>query len=464
MARVFGGFGTSTGPSVEATDYYQGFKRSFEEISNADGTRAQQLSHFADAFERVRNDYVHKVDDKKMLEIAAKALRAAGEGGKKISPEAAIENALDAIMATLDSHSVYLTPVEYRETQVVTTGQFGGLGIEINMEDGLIHVIAPIADTPAERAGLKSGDLITHVDGDPIKGMNIMQAVRRLRGAPDTDVRLGIRRAGKDDFSVVLTRAIIHIQPVKSAREGDIGILRVTHFIQSSDRELKKAVLDLRKKIGRRLKGIVVDLRNNPGGLLRQSVAVSDAFLQGGTVVSIKDRDGNSRDFDATRGDITGGLPIVVLINRGSASASEIVAGALQDHRRATVMGNPSFGKGSVQTISPLDWGGAIKLTTALYYLPSGRTIQGSGVTPDIQVKNKDEAARRQEADLPNAFPNPGEGKPAPVRKRGPELQEESCPAAGPKGEDKLLGCAVMFLNAGSQAKFLALIGQRKSL
>ncbi|MDP6429213.1 MAG: S41 family peptidase [Rhodospirillales bacterium] len=462
MARVFGGFDLRSSHSVEANAGYEQFKARFAEVTLADGSRGQQLKHFADAFERVRDDYVHPTDEAKMIETAVAALDKIKEERKTVTPAVAAEAALDAIMATLDPHSSYLNPAEFKESQVVTSGQFGGLGIEINMEDGLIRVIAPIADTPAERAGLKSGDLITHVDGDPIKGMSLMQAVRRLRGAPNSKVRLGIRRAKKNDFDVVVTRAIIRVQPVKWATEGDIGVIRVTHFISSSEGALESAMDQVRGKLGPRLKGLVLDLRNNPGGLLNQSVAVADAFLHRGTVVSVRDRDGNGRGFDAARGDIAAGLPMVVLINRGSASASEIVAGALQDHKRAVLMGGQSFGKGSVQTISPLEWDGALRLTTALYYLPSGRTIQGHGVIPDIVVNGKAVSNARRESDLPNAFT--GAEKLLGRAAKAPQLAETNCPAAGTDGKDKLLGCAVMLLHAGSQKNFFALIGVRKSL
>ena len=463
MARVFPGFDIRFKRSLEASAEYERFKTRFGEVTQADGSQRQQLKHFANAFERVRDDYVHATDEAKMIQTAVGALDKIKGESRKVSPAEASESALDAIMATLDPHSSYLNPQEYRESQVATSGQFGGLGIEINLEDGLIRVISPIADTPAYRAGIKAGDLITHVDGDAIKGMSLMQAVRRLRGAPDSDVTLRIRRDAKGEFDVVIRRAIIRIQPVKWATEGNIGVIRVTHFIQSSETVLESAMDQVRAKLGANLKGIVLDLRNNPGGLLSQSVAVSDAFLHRGTVVSVRDRDGNGRSFDAHNGDISGGLPMVVLINRGSASASEIVAGALQDHGRAAIMGRQSFGKGSVQTISPLDWDGALRLTTALYYLPSGRTIQGSGVTPDIVVKAaKATGGRPREADLPRAFEGDG-NKPAAAA-AAPELLEENCPAAGVDGKDKLLGCAVMRLKAGSEKNFFALIGVRKSL
>ena len=461
VARVFGGFDLRFKRSVEASADYEPFKTRFGEVTRADGSRSRQLKHFANAFERVRDDYVHATDEAKMIRTAVGALDKIKSQSRTVSPEEASESALDAIMANLDPHSSYLNPQEFRESQVATSGRFGGLGIEINLEDGLIRVIAPIADTPAFRAGIKAGDLITHVDGDPIRGMSLMQAVRRLRGAPDSDVLLRIRRAQRGDFDVVITRAIIRIQPVKWATEGDIGIIRVTHFIQSSETGLESAMDQVRAKLGPRLKGIVLDLRNNPGGLLSQSVAVADAFLHRGTVVSVRDRDGNGRSFDAHNGDISGGLPMVVLINRGSASASEIVAGALQDHGRAAIMGRQSFGKGSVQTISPLDWDGALRLTTALYYLPSGRTIQGRGVIPDIVVKGESQPGGRREADLPRAFQG---GDNTPAAAKAPVLEEKNCPSAGVDGKDKLLGCAVMRLKAGSERNFFALIGVRKSL
>jgi carboxyl-terminal processing protease len=354
-----------------------------------------------------------------------------------------------------------MNPQELIDSRASTSGQFGGLGIEIKMTDGLIQVISPMVDTPAYQAGLKSGDLITHVDGYSIKKMSLVAAVHRLRGKPGSDVRITVRRASVGTFLVTITRAIIKVKPVKWQIEGNIGVVRITRFNLRSLGALENAVKSIRLQLGGSLAGLVIDLRNNPGGLLNQSVAIADSFLNKGQIISVRDRDGEVRGFEAQKGDITGGLPIVVLINRGSASASEIVAGALQDHRRATLMGLRSFGKGSVQTISALDWGGALRLTTALYYLPSGRTIQGSGIDPDLVVLEKKKTTGKREADLPNALLTQGR-----IRKNltNREILVEKCPSVGDKKKDKLLGCAVMFLNSGSQENFITLLNARKKL
>ncbi len=462
MARVFGGFNSSFSRSYENSADYQRFRQIYNKYAAKDGNRIQQIRHFSDAYIRVRSEYVHKIPDKKLIGAAISGIEKLPGKPGQISSDDVVEAALDSMLASLDPHSSYLNPEEFRESQVVTSGQFGGLGIEINMEDGLIKIISPIADTPAHRAGLKAGDLITHVDGDPIKGMSLMESVRRLRGRPRTDVRLTIRRQGHGDFQVTITRAIIQVQPVKWHLESDVGVIRLTHFIQSSEEALEEAVSQIRGQGNGRMKGIVLDLRNNPGGLLNQSVAVADAFLDHGKIVSVRDRIGEVRGYTAHSGDLASGLPIVVLINRGSASASEIVAGALQDHGRATVMGVRSFGKGSVQTIAPLDWDGALRLTTALYYLPSDRTIQGFGVTPNISVHGKDGSDGRREADLPNALP--GALKGSVGKNSSGSLREDKCPEAGRKKDDKLLGCALMLLRSGSHENFLALMGARKSL
>ena len=463
-ARVFTGLDLGFSRNYEKTPDFQRFKEVYDEYASNDGARDQQFRHFSDAFDRIRSDYVHMTDDQKLLAAAITGIgKLEGRPGSLPSSQVT-EAALDSLIRTLDPHSSYLNPEEYKESRVVTSGEFGGLGIEINMAQDLqvIRIISPIADTPAYRAGLKTGDLITHVDGDPIRGMGLRDAVRRLRGKRGTDVRLSIRRPGAGKFAVTITRAVIQIQPVKWRVEGDVGIVRVTHFISTSEDALEDALQEIRSRLGNRMAGLVLDLRNNPGGLLKQSVAVADAFLQEGEIVSVRNRAGDSRGFSAGRGDISNGLSLVVLINRGSASASEIVAGALQDHRRAIVMGTQSFGKGSVQTISPLDWDGALRLTTALYYLPSGRTIQGSGVVPDIRIDDGSPATQgRRESDLPNTLNSGSNGGSRSARHN---LAEKNCPAAGKDGKDKVLGCAVMLLRSGSEDNFLALMGQRKSL
>jgi carboxyl-terminal processing protease len=329
----------------------------------------RQLNLFGDVFERVRSDYVEEVSDADL-----------------------IESAINGMLTSLDPHSKYLNPKSYQEIQVQTKGEFGGLGIEVTMENGLVKVISPIDDTPAQKAGIQAGDLITHLDGEPVLGLTLEQAVERMRGPIDSAITLVVQRAGVEaPIEIKLTRAVIKIRSVRARLEGDdIAYLRITSFTERTSEELEKALKEI---IGpgpdpKKIKGVVLDLRNNPGGLLDQAVAVSDDFLDQGEVVSTRGRRADSiQRFNARTGDIAADLPMVVLINGGSASASEIVAGALQDHRRALLLGTRSFGKGSVQTVIPLGAQGAIRLTTARYYTPSGRSIQAKGIDPDIVVE-----------------------------------------------------------------------------
>src|SRR3984957_16692440 len=324
------------------------------------------LNLFGDVFELVRSNYVDAVPDDKL-----------------------VEGAINGMLTALDPHSNYLNTKNFNDMKVQTRGEFGGLGIEVSMESGLVKVVSPIDDTPAARAGLKPGDLITHLDGDPVQGMTLPEAVEKMRGLIGSEIKLTIRREGKDPFDVKLTRATIKIQSVRSHLEGDtIGYIRVTSFNEQTDVGLNNAMKNLKQQAGNKLSGVILDLRNNPGGLLDQAVAVSDAFLDKGEIVSTRGRRSeDAQRYNARPGDITGGLPMVVLINGGSASASEIVAGALQDHHRAILLGTRSFGKGSVQTIIPLPGHGAMRLTTARYYTPSGRSIQAKGIDPDIVVE-----------------------------------------------------------------------------
>ncbi len=328
----------------------------------ADTIPFTELRTFTEVFSRIESDYVEPVSDKKLL-----------------------ENAIRGMLSGLDPHSAYLNPEEYKELRIGTTGQFGGLGIEVGMENGFIKVIAPIDDTPAQRAGIKAGDLIIRLDDKPVKGMTLQEAVKIMRGKPGTAITLTIVREGEDKpLKITITRAIIKIKSVKSRiLEPGYGYVRITSFQSRTGEQLHKAIADLKKEGA--LKGLILDLRNNPGGVLNAAVAVSDAFLDQGKIVYTDGRIEEAKmEFKATPGDVIEGVPMVVLINAGSASASEIVAGALQDHRRAIIMGQKSFGKGSVQTILPLSNGGAIKLTTARYYTPSGRSIQAEGIVPDI--------------------------------------------------------------------------------
>src|SRR5216683_1247269 len=326
----------------------------------------KQLDLFGDVFELVRADYVDDVSD-----------------------ETLIEGAINGMLTALDPHSNYLNAKNFNDMKVQTRGEFGGLGIEVSMENGLVKVVSPIDDTPAAHAGLKPGDLITHLDGTPVQGLTLPEAVDRMRGLINTDINLTIRREGREPFDVKLTRANIKIQSVRSHIEGkNIGYIRITSFNEQTDVGLANALKSLKQQADNKLIGVVLDLRNNPGGLLDQAVAVSDAFLDKGEIVSTRGRrSDDAQRYNARHGaKPASGLPIAVLINGGSASASEIVAGALQDHHRAILIGTRSFGKGSVQTIIPLAGHGAMRLTTARYYTPSGRSIQAKGIDPDIVV------------------------------------------------------------------------------
>ena len=367
-----------------------------------DGGRAETyrlLNLFGDVFERVRAEYVEPVNDRD-----------------------AIENAIQGMLNGLDPHSSYMNPRMYRDMQVQTRGEFGGLGIEVTQEGGYIKVISPIDDTPAARAGVKPGDLITHLNGNSVQGLSLQEAVEQMRGERGTSIRITIRREGAErPVELSITRDVIRPQVVRFRLEGgDIGYIRLTSFNEQTEAGLRRAMQQLRQQAGNNLRGIVLDLRNNPGGLLDQAVQVSDDFLDQGEIVSTRARrQEDAQRWNARAGDIAQGLPMVVLINAGSASASEIVAGALQDHRRAIVMGSKSFGKGSVQTVMPIPGNGAIRLTTARYYTPSGRSIQATGIEPDIEVLSAREdaaaaaAARRdREADLRRALRNDNGSQP----------------------------------------------------
>lgn len=327
-----------------------------------------QLNLLGDVFERVRTDYVEKPDDSKLVEAA-----------------------ISGMVTSLDPHSRYMNDKAWREMQETTHGEFGGLGIEVTMEDGVIKVVAPMDDTPAAKAGIMSGDLITHINDEAVQGLTLEQAVNRMKGPVNTTTRLKIFRNGTEQpIDVSITREVIQVRPVRYHTDGgDIGYIRITDFNEQTTEGLRKAITDISKQIPpEKLAGYVVDLRNNPGGLLDQAVSVSAAFMARGEVVSTRGRTPEeTQRFTARTGDLIKGKPLVVLINGGSASASEIVAGALHDHKRATLIGTRSFGKGSVQTIIPLGAGkGALALTTARYFTPSGRSIQAMGITPDIQV------------------------------------------------------------------------------
>jgi carboxyl-terminal processing protease len=340
-----------------------------QSASAANSEIYRQLDLFGEVLERVRSDYVEKPEDPKLIEAA-----------------------INGMLTALDPHSAYLNPKHFRDMQVQTRGEFGGLGIEVTMENGVVKVVAPIEDTPASRAGLLSGDLITHLDKEQILGLTLQEAVEKMRGPVNSPITLTIVRKGVEDpFEVKVTRDVIHINPVKFSAEGDdVGYVRVTTFNEQTTANLQKAIEDLKKQLGPKLKGYVIDLRNNPGGLLDQAISVSDAFLDQGAIVLTRGRNlEETQRSNARPGDITNGQKLVVLINGGSASASEIVAGALQDHHRATIIGTRSFGKGSVQTIIPLGSNGALRLTTARYYTPSGRSIQAKGIAPEVVVEEE---------------------------------------------------------------------------
>ena len=380
------------------------------------------LDLFGEVFERVRSGYVEAPTDQEL-----------------------IESAIAGMLTSLDPHSSYLSAKSFQDMQVQTRGEFGGLGIEVTMDAGLVKVVSPIDGTPAHRAGLKPGDFISHLEGKPILGLTLAEAVEKMRGKVGTDLRLTIRRKGTKAFDVTVTRAVIQIRSVRSRMEGDIGYLRITSFNEQADKGSIKAIAEFKKNAGDKLKGLVLDLRNNPGGLLDQSVKISDLFLAKGEIVSTRSRrPEDTQRFNAHTGDLMNGLPVVVLINGGSASASEIVAGALQDHGRAILLGTKTFGKGSVQTIMPLSGHGAMRLTTARYYTPSGRSIQAVGIEPDIKVEqarieNLAAQQTRRESDLKGALKN--EEKAA--KKEGEKTAEEK---AKKKPEDYQLARALDLL------------------
>ncbi|MGO7584779.1 S41 family peptidase [Rhizobium ruizarguesonis] len=327
----------------------------------------KELSVFGDVFERVRAQYVTPPAEDKL-----------------------IENAINGMLSSLDPHSSYMNAKDAEDMRTQTKGEFGGLGIEVTMEDELVKVITPIDDTPAAKAGVLAGDYISEIDGQSVRGLKLEDAVEKMRGAVNTPIKLTLIRKGADKpIELTIVRDVVAVQAVKSRVEDDVGYLRIISFTEKTYPDMEKAINKIKDTVpADKLKGYVLDLRLNPGGLLDQAINVSDALLQRGEVVSTRGRNPDeTRRFNAGPGDLTDGKPVIVLINGGSASASEIVAGALQDLRRATVLGTRSFGKGSVQTIIPLGENGALRLTTALYYTPSGRSIQGTGITPDIKVE-----------------------------------------------------------------------------
>ena len=345
------------------------------------------LNLFGEAFEKIKNNYVEDVTVKEL-----------------------IESAIEGMLTSLDPHSTYLNTEELDELRVQTKGEFGGLGIEVTLENGVVKVISPIDDTPASKAGIMAGDMITHLDDEPVLGMTLSEAVSLMRGKVGSKIKLKVVRNENENLDIEIVRAIIELKSVKSRIENEIGYIRVSSFNQRVDDEIKKAIKKF-KSGDDQLIGYILDLRNNPGGLLDQAISVTDIFLEKGEIVSTRGRnDSDTNRYTAVKSDLTDGLPLVVLINQGSASASEIVAGALQDHKRAIIMGTKSFGKGSVQTILPSGENVAIKLTTAKYYTPSGKSIQQTGINPDILVEQSElkpiVTNSRQESDLKNSIEN----------------------------------------------------------
>jgi carboxyl-terminal processing protease len=377
----------------------------------------QYLKLFGDVFERVKVLYVDDLTDKEL-----------------------IEHAINGMLTGLDPHSAYLNDDGYDNMKVQTRGSFGGLGIEVTMENGFVKVVSPIDDTPAAKAGVEPGDLVVALDGKPVLGLSLSEAVDKMRGKVGTTIELTIRRENvAEPLKIKIKRDIIKIQSVRHRIEGDIGYIRITTFNQQTTPGVEDAIAEIKEELGNDLLGFVIDLRNNPGGLLTEAITVSDAFLEQGEIVSTRGRqDIDTKRDMATDGDLTEGLPLVVLINGGSASAAEIVSGALQDHRRAVVMGTPSFGKGSVQTIIPLPKDGAMRLTTARYYTPSGRSIQAKGIVPDIIVEPArlealEGGANIKESDLEGALQN---GTPSLYSEEDDTEKDENMPELSEEAQD----------------------------
>jgi carboxyl-terminal processing protease len=368
----------------------------------------KQLELFGTVLDRIRADYVEEVSDAELIKAA-----------------------IDGMLSSLDPHSSYLDEEDRERLDVDTRGEFGGLGIEVTMEGGYVKVVSPIDDTPAAKAGLKPNDLIIALDGKSVRGMALSDAVKLMRGKVGEKIKLTVRRGEDTPFEVEITRDVIKVSPVRARAEGKVGYIRVSSFSRQTEPNLVKAVKQLRDEIGTDIEGFILDLRNNPGGLLDQAISVSDAFLEKGEIVSTRGREKEkAQRYNAESGDITDGLPLVVLINGGSASASEIVAGALHDHNRAILIGERTFGKGSVQTIQRIPGHGAIRLTIARYYTPSGISIQAKGIEPDINVPPAkieaiDTSGRRREADLDGALDRSEETsvKPPPLTREEKEAQ-----------------------------------------
>lgn len=404
----------------------------------ASGDMYAQISLFSQVLAEVEDRYVDDIDE-----------------------EAAIRAAINGMLSSLDPHSVYLSPDDLQGLQEQTRGEYGGLGLEVTSEDGAVKVVSPIDGTPASRAGLQSGDYLTAINGESIIGLTLSEAVDRMRGAAGTEVTVRVHREGTEPFDVTLTREVIQVRAVTTRVEEMIGIIRISTFNEQTYPALQDGVRQIMRETGGRPRGVILDLRNNPGGLLPTAIDVADAFLNRGEIVHTRGRrQSDMQLFTARNGDLLNGLPMVVLINGGSASASEIVAGALQDHDRALIVGMASFGKGSVQTVLPIDGGreGALKLTTARYYTPSGRSIQGAGIEPDREIANArippEELARQtrfMEENLPNALDNE-----TGAQRRGLHVPDEQPPEDWAEGEDYQLSRALELLQTGAVAQTLA--------
>jgi carboxyl-terminal processing protease len=423
------------GPAVS------GWRAHGETATAASADTFKALDLFAEVFERVRADYVEPVTDDQL-----------------------VQDAISGMLSSLDPHSSYLDPKGFKDMQVQTSGEFGGLGVEVVPDQGVIKIVAPIDDTPGAKAGLKSGDYIVGLDGSPVGNMTLQDAVDKMRGPPGTQIRLTIRREGEAlPFDLTLTRAIIHVTSVRSRLERDtIAYIRLAQFQEQSGAEVEKAFKALKAQAGGKLTGVVLDLRSDPGGLLDQAIAVSSAFLDHGEVVSTRGRRPDDvQRYNAHGGDMTNGLPIVVLIDGGTASASEIVAGCLQDHHRAVLLGTRSFGKGSVQTIIPVPGGGAMRLTTARYFTPSGRSIQAKGIDPDIVVEPAKiellaQGEHIHESDLKGALKNPDQAA-APVPAGAPPGAQPAQPpkdTANPAKESGQGGATADQQVAGTQQDY----------
>lgn len=367
----------------------------------------EQLNLFGDVFERVRSGYVEPVSDDKLIEAA-----------------------INGMLSSLDPHSSYMNAKDFADMQVQTKGEFGGLGIEVTMQDGLVKVVSPMDGTPAAAAGIQSGDLISAIDNDPVMGLTLNDAVEKMRGEVGSSIKLTVIRGTKDPFDVTMKRAVIAVKSVRwELEDGNIGYVRISSFTEKTDSGLRDAIAKLNDATHNKLSGLVLDLRNNPGGLLDQAINVSDDFLDKGEIVSTRGRNPDeAQRWNAEPGDLMNGKPIIVLINGGSASASEIVSGALQDHHRAILLGTRSFGKGSVQSVIPIANHGAIRLTTARYYTPSGRSIQAKGIDPDLlveqaKIEEVDNDNSRHESDLKGALTNKGGTAPDSSQQQAPADQ-----------------------------------------